>query len=34
MGAILGCAFSPFHGMLLASLNKIKMTYQQFIKKT
>jgi uncharacterized ion transporter superfamily protein YfcC len=34
MGAILGCAFSPFHGVLLISLKKVKLTYKQFIKKT
>jgi len=34
IGAILGCAFSPFHGVLLTSLNKIKMSYKQFIQKT
>jgi hypothetical protein len=34
VGAIIGMAFSPNNGILRASLEKGKITYKQFIKKT
>lgn len=33
-GTVLGLAFSPFNGILHASLEKSKITYKQFIQKT
>jgi hypothetical protein len=34
MGAIIGTAFSPNSGVLAASLEKNKISYKQFLKKT
>ena len=34
LGGIIGMAFSPNNGILMASLEKSKISYKQFIKKT
>ena len=34
IGAVIGMAFSPNNGILRASLEKGKITYKQFIRKT
>jgi len=34
VGGILGMAFSPYNGILMASLEKSKISFKQFIKKT